>query len=170
MLPKAVFFDRDGVLNVDSGYVHCPKDFQWIDGAEEAIAYLNSRHWLVIVVTNQSGVARGYYTEKDVQNLHQYMNDMLKKKGGWIDAFYYCPYLKGATIPEYDRDSEDRKPRPGMILKGLKKYNVPLSRAFLYGDGERDIEAAHRAGIQGFLFSSHNLFDFVKSTLPKIKD
>ncbi len=158
---KAIFFDRDGVLNEDDGYVHSMKDLRWVDGAREAVAALTKLGYLIFVVTNQSGVARGYYTEEDVQTLHQKMNQEFARYGGAVTEFFYCPHLEGAVIPTYDVCCECRKPKPGMILKAMKKYGISTENAVLFGDGARDIEAASRAGIKGFLFPGGNIKDFV---------
>ena len=98
---KAVFFDRDGVLNVDKSYLGFIKDFEWMDGAKEALAYLTAEGYAIIVVTNQSGVARGYYTEDDVKVLHDWMCREAAKAGGIITAVYYCPYLEGAPFFDF---------------------------------------------------------------------
>ncbi|MEE3452086.1 D-glycero-alpha-D-manno-heptose-1,7-bisphosphate 7-phosphatase [Dialister sp.] len=167
---KAVFFDRDGVLNVDTGYLHSMDQLQWIEGARETVAWLTERGWLTFVVTNQSGVARGYYSEQDVQNLHLEMNKVFEQCGGRITEFYYCPHLPGASVSRYDKVCSCRKPSPGMILKAMQEYDLLPERCFLFGDGERDIEAAKRAGIKGFLFNGGNLETFVKKMLPDIRD
>lgn len=169
-LPRAVFFDRDGILNVDSGYVHRKEDVQWIPGAVDIISELTQKGWLIFVVTNQSGVARGYYSEKEVHALHQWMNYIFSEKNGHVTEFFYCPHLSGADVKKYDTICSCRKPKPGMIFQALEKYQVPKERAFLFGDGKRDIEAASRAGIQGFLFDGSNIRDFVREKLPQIKD
>lgn len=170
MINKAVFFDRDGVLNVDSGYLHSMDQLQWIEGARETVAWLTAEGWLTFVVTNQSGVARGYYSEQDVRNLHLGMNEAFKQYGGKITEFFYCPHLPGAALPQYDKICNCRKPSPGMILQAMQKYSLPPERCFLFGDGQRDIEAAKRAGIHGFLFHGGNLELFVKKMLPVIRD
>lgn len=170
MNKKAVFFDRDGVLNVDSGYLHSMDQLQWIDGARETIAWLTGEGWLTFVVTNQSGVARGYYSEQDVRNLHLEMNKAFKQYGGRITEFYYCPHLPGAIVSRYNKVCSCRKPAPGMILEAMQKYGLSTERCFLFGDGERDIEAAQRAGIRGFLFRGGNLESFVRKMLPDIRD
>ena len=164
---KAIFFDRDGVLNEDDGYVHDMAHLRWVEGAKEAVAHLSQAGWLLFVVTNQSGVARGYYTERDVQKLHQEMNEEFQRMGGTITEFCYCPHLPGAPVKQYDQQCQCRKPAPGMILTMLEKYHISKDRAFLFGDGERDVEAAHRAGIQGFLYTGGNLDTFIQAHLPK---
>ena len=165
---KAVFFDRDGVLNVDTGYLHSYAKLQWIPGARETVARLTDMGWLLFVVTNQSGVARGYYTEEDVQNLHRAMNEEFAKTGGKITEFLYCPHLPGAPVKKYDCICSCRKPAPGMIRKVLEEYGILPRRAVLFGDGQRDIEAASNAGIKGFLYQGGNLWDFVRENLPEL--
>ena len=113
---KLCLLDRDGVLNVDKEYLHKPEEVEWIPGSREAIAWLKRQGVPVIVVTNQSGVARGYFTEDTVRKLHAWMEAEVKKSGGEISAFYYCPHLPGAAVKQYDVACECRKPKPGMIL------------------------------------------------------
>lgn len=162
---KAVFFDRDGVLNVDKGYLGHWEDFTWIPGAKEALAYLTAKGYAIIVVTNQSGVARGYYTEDDVQNLHRHMCAEAEEAGGSITAVYYCPYLEGAPLPQYDRKSDWRKPAPGMVLQAVKEYDVDISQSFMIGDMPRDVECGHNAGMDGYRFTGGRLDDFVQQIL-----
>ncbi len=162
---KAIFFDRDGVLNTDDGYVHSMEALHWVDGAREMIAELSQKGWLIFVVTNQSGVARGYYTEDDVKKLHREMNEEFARYGGQVTEFFYCPHLEGAAVPAYDVCCDCRKPKPGMILRAMKKYGISTENAVLFGDGKRDIEAAERAGIRGFLFTGGNIKDFVSEKL-----
>ncbi len=170
MTQKAIFFDRDGVLNEDLGYVHNIRDVHWIDGAREAIGRLTREGWLLFVVTNQSGIARGFYTEDDVHVLHTEMNKEFSNYGGKIAEFFYCPHLPGALISKYDKVCDCRKPKPGMILDCMRKYHLKPSNCFLFGDSQRDIEAAENAGIHGFLFKGGNLDDFIKENLPSLKD
>ena len=158
---KAVFFDRDGVLNTDDGYVHSMEALHWVEGAREVIGALSKRDYLIFVVTNQSGVARGYYTEEDVRKLHEEMNQEFVHYGGSVTEFFYCPHLEGAAISAYDVCCDCRKPKPGMIIKAMQKYGISPENAVLFGDGTRDIEAAQRAGIKGFLFPGGNIKDFV---------
>ena len=115
MLKPAVFFDRDGVLNVEKGYVYQISDFEWIDGAQEAIKYLNQKDYLVFVVTNQSGIARNYYSEEDVIQIHQFMNNELKKIDAKINEFFYSPWHPEGMNKDYERVSHLRKPSPGML-------------------------------------------------------
>lgn len=159
-LRGAVFFDRDGVLNEDAGYVHRPEDFRWIEGARDALRLVQDLGLLSIVVTNQSGVARGYYDQEDVDRLHQWMCDDLARDGIAITAFYSCPFHAEATVDRYRAiDHPDRKPNPGMILRAIADLAVDPLRALMVGDSWRDIEAARRAGIAGHLFEGGNLVD-----------
>lgn len=127
---KAILFDRDGVLNIDSGYVYRYENIRWIDGAREAVARLTEEGWLLFVVTNQSGVARGFYTEKDVMKLHKQMNKEFRKYGGNITEFFFCPHLNGAKISRYNMDCDCRKPKPGMILQAINKYGLIKENTF----------------------------------------
>ncbi len=158
---KALFFDRDGVLNEDVGYLCRYEDLRWIPGARELVGKMCSCGWLLFVVTNQSGVARGFYTEEDVKRLHETMDAEFRKFGGFITEYYYCPHLAGAPVSAYDVDCDCRKPKPGMITTAMKKYKLLPEDCILIGDSVRDIEAAEAAGIRGFLFKEDNLYDFV---------
>ncbi|MGJ0396884.1 MAG: HAD-IIIA family hydrolase [Methylocystis sp.] len=159
----AVFFDRDGVLNVDLVHVGSIDRFHWIDGAIEAVRELNDRGYLAFVVTNQAGVAKGLYEERDVVALHAHMQEALAAHGAHIDDFRYCPYHVDATVPAYRRDSPMRKPSPGMLLDLLANWRVDLSKSFLIGDRESDIAAALAAGMPGYLFEGGDLGKFLRA-------
>ena len=166
---KLCLLDRDGVLNVDKDYLHKSEDVEWIPGSREAIAWLNRQGFLVIVVTNQSGVARGYFTEDTVRKLHGWMAAEVKKSGGEIAAFYYCPHLPGAAVKQYDMSCNCRKPKPGMVLQALKDFGVQPRNAFLVGDSPRDIEAAEAAGVKGFLYAGGSLLELTQKIVQDIK-
>ena len=158
----ALFLDRDGVLNEDRGYVSRWEDFAWVPGAKAAVAAFNRAGWLVIVVTNQSGVGRGYYTEADMHALHARMAEELAQAGGRIDAFYFAPDHPEAPVETYRHpDPPDRKPNPGMILRALGEWPVDRARSVLVGDKRSDMEAAARAGIRGLLFEGGDLRAFL---------
>jgi D-glycero-D-manno-heptose 1,7-bisphosphate phosphatase len=159
----AAFLDRDGVLNVDRHYVHRPDQVEWIPGAIACVRRLNDLGYRVVVVTNQAGVAHGYYGEDSVHALHTWMNDQLAAHGAFVDAFYHSPYHPEARVEKFRRTHVDRKPGPGMILRALSDLNIDKNRSFLIGDKESDIAAAHSAGIPGFLFTGGNLDEFFGS-------
>lgn len=161
MLKPASFLDRDGVINVDKGYVHTIEDFNWILGSKDAIKYLNNNNHYVFVATNQSGIARGYYTENEMHNLHCFMDRELKKVGAYVDAYFYSPYHPDFSN-EYSHLSHLRKPNTGMLEMAEKEWNFDKSKSFLIGDKSTDIECAKNYGIKGFLFDGGNLFEFVK--------
>lgn len=161
----ALFLDRDGVLNVDKGYVSQIDDFEWIPGAADCIRAFKARDWFVFVVTNQSGIARGLYTEPDMQTLHTWMLDELEYAGAVIDRIYHCPYHAEGEIALYRKDSFDRKPKPGMLLQAMAEFPVKKETSFLIGDKPTDIEAARAAGIGGFLFRGGNLAEFAEWAL-----
>jgi D,D-heptose 1,7-bisphosphate phosphatase len=156
----AAFLDRDGVLNIDSGYVHQPEQFRWVEGAESAVKALNDRGYLVVVVTNQAGVARGYYAEADVHRLHRWINDALRPQGAHIDAFYHCPHHPEGTAA-YAGTCDCRKPAPGMLLRAMREWPIRRDGSFLIGDKESDLEAARRAGVPGHLFPGGDLLAFL---------
>jgi D-glycero-D-manno-heptose 1,7-bisphosphate phosphatase len=165
MLKPAIFFDRDGVLNIEKGYVYKISDFEWIDGAKEAIQYMNQKDFLVFVITNQSGIARNYYTEKDVIKIHQFMSDELKKINAKIDEFFYSPWHPEGANKDFERISHLRKPSPGMLELAQTKWPINKTLSFLIGDQITDIQAAENFGIEGYLFEGDNLLDFVKKLL-----
>ena len=161
-LRPALFLDRDGVLNVDQGYVHRWADFRWIPGAREAVAAANRAGWLVIVVTNQSGVGRGYYTEADMHALHERMAQDLAALGAHVDAVYFCPHHPDAPEDRYRHpDPPDRKPNPGMLLRALADFPIDRDRSLLVGDKASDMEAARRAGVQALRFRGGDLAAFL---------
>lgn len=166
----ALFLDRDGVINIDRGYVSRIGDFEFIEGAAEAIAAFNRRGWYVFIVTNQSGIARNYYTEDDMHALHDWMQARLAEKGARIDRIYFCPFHAEGENLRYRKDSFDRKPKPGMLLRAMSDFPVKREASFLIGDKEADIEAAKAAGVAGFLFTGGNLERFAEWTLASFED
>ena len=163
---EAVFLDRDGVLNVDSGYLHDPAELIWIPGALDLVRILTRSGIKVLVVTSQSGVARGYFNEAAIGRLHAKMQNDLREVGGQVDGFYYCPYHKDSVVEAYrHHDHPDRKPNPGTILRGLAEHHLDPVRCALVGDNPSDVEAAHRAGVEGFLFPGGDLLAFTRQVL-----
>ena len=166
----ALFLDRDGVINVDRGYVSKAEDFVFIDGAADCIRTFRARGWFVFVVTNQSGIARGYYTEADMFALHDHMETELRASDAVIDRIYHCPYHVDGEIAAYRKDSIDRKPRPGMLLQAMADFPVKRENSFLIGDKDTDIQAAHAAGVGGFRFTGGNLATFAEWALAAFED
>lgn len=165
---KAVFFDRDGTLNVEVGYLYEFEKFKWIDGAIDAVKYCNDNDYLAIVVTNQSGIARGYYTENDVIELHHKINEELNKAGAHIDDFFYCPHHPEGIVDNYSVDCECRKPKPGLIEDACRKYDIDKSKSLMIGDMPRDVECGENAGVSSVLFSGGSLLSVLKSALAQL--
>lgn len=164
----AAFLDRDGVLNEDKGYTHKPEDLVWKTGAREAIRHLNDCGYRVIVVTNQAGVARGYYDEAAVEAFHAAMQDQLAEAGAFVDAFYHCPFHPEGTVAAYTvADHPDRKPNPGMILKAMADHSVIREKSFIVGDKPSDLEAGRRAGLPGHLYTDGSLLALVRQIIAR---
>jgi D-glycero-D-manno-heptose 1,7-bisphosphate phosphatase len=142
ILVKVLFLDRDGVINKEKNYVHKIEDFEFIDGVFEGCKNALENGYQIIVITNQAGIARGYYTEEDFQILTHWMIDEFKKRDIDILDVFYCPHH-----PDFTGECECRKPKPGMILEAAKKYSIDLKNSILVGDKNSDIEAGKRAGI-----------------------
>ncbi|MDW7643573.1 MAG: D-glycero-beta-D-manno-heptose 1,7-bisphosphate 7-phosphatase [Desulfuromonadales bacterium] len=143
---RAVFLDRDGTINVEKDYLHRIEDFEFIPGAIEAIQRLKEAGFLVVVVTNQSGVARGYFTEDDVNRLHAHLQKELARHGTGIDAFYLCPHHPDYGKGEGGGDCDCRKGKPGMLLQATKDWNIDLPASIMIGDKRADLEAGRTAG------------------------
>ncbi len=161
----AAFLDRDGVINIDSGFAHRSSDIAWVDSVFEAVQALNSHGLFVFVVTNQSGVARGLYTEQHVQDLHAWMALEFTSRGAQIDDFMYCPHHPDSAITTYRQVCGCRKPAPGMLRELMQKWPVDPGRSFMIGDRGTDLQAAAAAGVAGHLFAGGNLKTFVDAIL-----
>jgi D,D-heptose 1,7-bisphosphate phosphatase len=162
----AIFFDRDGVLNHDDNYVGSVDRFRWMEGAIDAVRLANDLGYYVFVVTNQAGVARGFYDEAAVQALHQWMAGEFRQHGAYVDDWRYCPFHPEGSMEAYRSAHPWRKPEPGMILDLMASWPVDASRSLLVGDKESDSEAARAAGIRPVLFTGGNLHDFLAKHLP----
>ncbi len=167
MANKAVFFDRDGTLNVDIHYLHRPEDLIWTSEAVEAVKLCNDRGYLTVVITNQSGVARGYYDEKAVLDLHDWMNGELAKHGAHLDAIYYCPHHKDGKIPEYTRECGCRKPSPYMVNRACEELDIDKNQSFFVGDTDGDMGCAENAGVKGVRYTGGSLLELVKKAMDE---
>jgi len=160
----ALFLDRDGVLNRDHGYVGSRDRFEWMPGAKSLIRQANDMGWYVFVVTNQAGVARGFYTEADVVSLHRWIAEDIRREGGNIDDFRYCPYHPDGIVQKYAHTHPWRKPAPGMLLDLMEHWPLNLARSAMIGDQPSDIIAAEAAGIAGYLFSGEDVSAFTRNS------
>ncbi|WP_210346981.1 HAD family hydrolase [Bradyrhizobium sp. CCBAU 53351] len=165
LVRPAVFFDRDGVLNEDDGYTFEPEKIRWVEGAQQAVKAVNDAGYLAFVVTNQSGIARGFYEERHVHDLHEWMSRELANVGAHIDAFEFCPHHPDGLIERYRALCNCRKPEPGMIRALLERYAVDLDASFMIGDKQTDLAAAQAAGIAAYLFDGSNLHTFIAPLL-----
>jgi D-glycero-D-manno-heptose 1,7-bisphosphate phosphatase len=166
---SAILFDRDGVLNVDEGYAYDPARLVWVQGAREAVLEVNRSAVLAIVVTNQSGIGRGYYSEAQMFAFHAAMIAELGAMGARIDAFYYCPFHEDAVEARYRQaDHPDRKPNPGMLLRAMADFGVDPADAVMIGDKVSDMEAARRARVHGIRFMGGDLLPVVRSALSRL--
>jgi len=143
---KAVFIDRDNTLIDDPGYIADPSLVHLLPGVEAAVKMLSAGGYKIVVVTNQSGIARGMLTEEKLGEIHDELRRQLAQHGATVDAIYYCPFHPEGTIEKYARESDDRKPRPGMLLRAARDMDIDLSASWMVGDGARDVEAGQRAG------------------------
>jgi len=146
-MKKALFLDRDGVINVNYGYVHKPETFEFIDGIFDLVAAAKHAGYLVVVVTNQAGIGRGYYSEADFYSVTEWMKTKFTERGGQIDAVYFCPYHPKHGIGEYRRESDFRKPAPGMLLQAAQDLNIDLANSIFIGDKPSDMVAGKAAGV-----------------------
>ena len=157
---KAAFLDRDGVIKEDTGYLNNIKDFKWIEGAIEALKILKKNNFLIIIISNQSGVSRGYFSKQDVHNLHKWINLQLSEHNVKIDDFFFA-----TEHPDTETSKTRRKPSPRMIEEAIEKYNLNRADCFMVGDKDIDVLAAKNAKIRGFLFEGGNLSYKIKKIL-----
>ena len=155
-MEKAIFLDRDGTINIDVDYLHEVDKLVFIDGAVEALALLKMLGYRLIVISNQSGIGRGYFEARDVELLHGYMNRILQKHNAAIDAFYYCPHVEQDACT-------CRKPKTGLIERAVVEWDIDLSCSYMVGDRETDVMTAVNAGCTyGLLLSGHMVSDTLK--------
>lgn len=148
---KAIFLDRDGTLNRDVGYVTHLDDYELLPRAGDAVKKINDAGFLAILVTNQAGVARGYFAESMIKKVHEKLQKELELKDANLDAIYYCPHVPLGSENLFSKDCEMRKPKPGMILKASNEYNIDLTQSFMIGDKFSDLESGWSAGCRSAL-------------------
>ena len=167
---KCFFFDRDGVLIKNYGYVHEIKKLKWLKGTIKAINFLNKNKIKVIVITNQSGIARGYFSEAELLIFHKKMNQLLFKFKAKIDDFYYCPYHPLGKVKKYKKKTNLRKPGNGMFLQAIKKYKFKPSECFMIGDERKDFLSSKKTQIKFEFKKNYSLDKQVKKIVGKIND
>jgi len=151
MKRPAVFMDRDGTINEQMGYINHPSRFVLLPGAAQAIRLLNLHGFLAIVVSNQSGVARGYFPLELVHEVHDILRARLREQGAHLDGIYFCPHYEGGKVPGFSVPCECRKPRTGLIRMAREAYDIDMERSYVVGDRFSDMELASRAGLRGIL-------------------
>ena len=169
MSNKAIFLDRDGTLIEDPGYLNHPDQVKLLEGVAEALIELRAMGYMLIVVSNQSAVARGVVSEKDLGEIHNRLKQLLTERGAYLDQIYYCPYHPDGVIPKYRKESDWRKPNPGMLLAAADEMDIDLSQSWSIGDSSRDVEAGLRAGCKTILITRLSAYktNFGGPTEPK---
>ncbi len=160
---KAVFLDRDGVINYDFGYVYKKEEFIFKKNVIEAIKYLNKNNYFIFIVSNQSGIGRGYYSKKDVDKLHLWLENVLKKDGAYIDDIFYAPYYSKSKLKFTKKDKDLRKPKTGMINRANKSWNIDMKGSYVIGDSIVDKNLARNAKLKYVnVDDNSDLLDIVK--------
>ena len=172
MTTRAVFLDRDGTIIEDTSYVDDPAKVRLLSGVADAIRRFGDASYLVVIVSNQSGVARGMFDEATLSAVHQRVDELLAERGATLDGAYYCPYLDSAeaTVETYRRDSDLRKPKPGMLLQAAEELNIDLERSWMIGDSSRDIEAGKRAGCRTIRIAAQPDPDALHTSSKSVKE
>lgn len=162
---KAVFLDRDGTINIEKNYLYKIEDFEFIPGVPEAIKMLNEAGYLVIVVTNQAGIARGYYTEEDMHKLHRHIDKELERYGAHIDAYYYCPHHPVHGIGKYKKSCKCRKPNSGMLEAAIKEFNIDVHKSYMIGDKPWDVDAGRNIGVKSFQIKEYEVKNIITNEI-----
>jgi len=167
MSNKAIFLDRDDTLINDPGYINDPDQVSLLDGAAEALAQLKKMGYLLVIVSNQSGVARGIVTEKALAKIHKRLEELLAAQNVFLDKIYYCPYHPEGAVQKYRKESNLRKPKPGMLTKAAKELDLDLTRSWTVGDSLRDVNAGFAAGCKTILVNHNPDLECPKPSDPK---
>lgn len=167
---KAIILDRDGTINVEKDYLHKIEDFEFEEGVVEGLKILSNLGYIFVVVTNQSGIARGYYTEEDLIKLNNHISDILEKDGIRIEKFYYCPHHPEKGVGKYKVECECRKPNPGMLEEAIREFNIDREKSFMVGDNISDVEAGINARVTPILVETgHGIKHIEKIKKLKVK-
>lgn len=158
---KAVFLDRDGTINVEKNYLYRIEDFEFLPGVVDALKLLQQAGYLLIIITNQSGIGRGYYTEADFQKLNSWMIDTLKNSGVYITDVYFCPHLPDAKIDKYRKECNCRKPKLGMYEQAVIDHSISLPNSFAIGDKIRDCAICESTECKGFLIGNNEKVEVI---------
>jgi D-glycero-D-manno-heptose 1,7-bisphosphate phosphatase len=167
MKRPAVFIDRDGTINEQMGYINHISRFVLLPGAADGIKLLNRYHFLVVVVSNQSGVAREYFPIRLVDEVHAYMKELVEREGGHIDGIFFCPHHTNGNVREYSIECDCRKPRTGLIERACQDFDIDMESSYVIGDRCTDIELAHRANLNGILVTTGYGLGEIDHVLPK---
>jgi D-glycero-D-manno-heptose 1,7-bisphosphate phosphatase len=162
----AVFIDRDGTINEQMGYINHVSRFVLLPGTAEGIRLLNRHQYLAIIVSNQSGVARGYFPMELIDRVHAHMKDLLAKEGANIDGIFFCPHYPRGIVPEYSVECDCRKPRIGLVQKACEKFDIDMKNSYVIGDRCSDIELAERSNLQGIMVTTGYGLGDIEYVLP----
>ena len=166
MKRPAVFIDRDGTINEQMGYVNHISRFVLLPGTAEGIRLLNRHQYLAIIVSNQSGVARGYFPMELIDRVHAHMKDLLAKEGANIDGIFFCPHYPRGIVPEYSVECDCRKPRTGLVQKACEEFDIDMKNSYVIGDRCSDIELAERSNLQGIMVRTGYGLGDIEYVLP----
>lgn len=161
-MKKAIFLDRDGTINVEKHYLHRIEDFEFLSGVIEGLRLLQKNNYLLIIITNQSGIGRGYYSEKDFHKLNNWMLETLNEQHIKIAKVYYCPHLPDAKVNKYRMDCECRKPKLGMYNQAVKDFDIDLSQSFVIGDKIRDCAICESSDCKGILIGENEKSNIIQ--------
>lgn len=162
-MKPAVFLDRDGTINVEKNYLYRIEDFEYIDGAVEALQKLHQAGFLLVVVTNQSGIARGYYSEEDFRTLNGWMRKDLQERGVPIASVYYCPHHPQAVVPKYRAVCDCRKPAAGLFQRAIRELDIDVDKSYAVGDKLRDLAICEEEPVQGILLGNEEMLNTQKA-------